>query len=822
MKLSPFLSDLVTTRPALTGVIRLAGAVGFTVLATGLTPQVLAADAPPQRANYYMDWVPFDQLTAEEKRVTRGVCSGAYRHPDSKPAGIGNEITARQAQYDADGQVLLKGDVLADTPNGILQADEATLSQDRSQIEATGNLRVRQPTSLVYGQSGLLNNQTQTFDIQNAEYLIFQNNFRGKARRIQRTEDGLVVVKQGSYTSCDPTDNSWQLVGSEIELDNESGFGTAIHARLEIADIPVFYWPYLKFPIDDRRHTGLLTPSFAIDEEGLDHFKQPLYLNIAPNYDATLTPHWYRERGTHMGTEWRYLFPNDHYGMITYDFMESDPLYEDKKRELFAYEAKGTLLSPNWVYRVDYSKASDDDYFRAFEANFADANTEKLDQLAETQYRQGNWHYVARVQGFQELDPGLKDAQREYYKLPELQANYSQANGNATWGSRNQTVWFKRDILDGSDYQGTVNSSTGAITWGSDLQAQRTHLEPFVSYRASRLWGFSQLDLRAAYSQYALQGQPDSLADSQTRLVPTVALDSGLYFERETSAFGQNYIQTLEPRIKAVYAPTLDQHDIPVFDSAEYAFDRNQLFRDSRFSGIDRQGDLKKIALGVTTRFIDEQSGAEKLNLSLGQALYAEERTVTLSTNPQYQPDYQHSRLVSPLVASASYYPTPWLTLDASTQWNTDKAFFFLEKRETKLTGTHPNGLSFLLRHTKNYTGCSLNYNCPEDSEKTYEETADLGIIAPLADQWKVFAVARRDLIDGEYLERIAGVEYESCCWAVRVARHQFYVGDDYDNPDAFDNNVRVEFVLKGFGGIGQKEPYERAAEFIPGFRSEF
>ncbi|WP_086480715.1 LPS-assembly protein LptD [Oceanospirillum sanctuarii] len=819
MKLPSSSSDLVSIPSAKQSALgRTCGLAVVSLLVLGSA--VTYASDEAQATSYHLDWVPFDQLTPEQKRETKGLCRGLYVHPEVA-SRQDSEITAKEATYEANGQVQLMGDVRAYTPNGILQADKAKISSDRSNISAEGNLVVRQATGIVYGQSGTLNNQSETFDIRNAEYLIFQDNFRGRAERIQRNDSGLVVIEDGSYTSCSPDDKSWQLVGSEIELDNESGFGTAIHARLELADIPVFYWPYLKFPIDERRHTGLLMPSFAIDEEGLDHFKQPLYLNLASNYDATLTPHWYRERGTHLGTEFRYLFPDNHYGIITYDFLEADPLFEDKKREFFAYQSEGSLTD-NWIYRVDYGQASDDYYFRAFETNFIEANTEKLDQLSETQYRNGNWHYLARAQGFQELDPNLTDAGREYYKLPELQANYANRIGDLSFGSHNQAVWFDRDILDGSDIEGSVSPTTGAITWGSALIAQRTHLEPFAQYRASRLWGYTQLDLKAAYSQYALSGQPDGISGSKQRLLPTFALDSGLFFERETSGFGSDYIQTLEPRIKLVYAPTEDQYDIPVFDTSEYSFDRNQLFRDSRFSGVDRQGDLQKLAFGVTSRFINDASGREVLNLTLGQALYMQERTVTLSTDPTYEPDYQHSRLVSPLVASVGYYPLDWLTVDLSSQWNTDKAFFFMEQRETKITGTHPTGLAFLLRHTKNYTGCMLNQDCSDTQDITYTETADLGVIAPLNENWKAFGVIRRDIQEGRHLERIAGIEYESCCWAIRLARHQFYAGDDYDDPEAFDNNVRLELLLKGFGGIGQEEPYERAAEFIPGFRSSY
>ena len=820
MKLPSFLSDFPVVQPDSCAHAVRRALVAACLLAVAAPLQSALAESETERGTvtgYPLDWVPFDQLTDEQQRATRGICRGAYVHPpmpEQQPGADSNEISAREASYDENGEVLLQGEVRALTPNGLLQADQARLSADRSRMQVEGNVSIRQPAGLMQGRSGWLNNQQQTFDIEQADYLIFQNEFRGAAGRIRRTEEGLVVIEDGSYTSCHPGDNSWQLVGSEIELDSVSGFGTAKHARLELADIPVFYWPYFKFPIDDRRHTGLLMPTLGIGSEGLEHYKQPLYLNLAPNYDATLTPHWYRERGTHMGTEWRYLLADDHYGMLTYDFLQADSLYNNEDRNLFAYEARGTL-APNWIYRIDYAKASDDDYFRSFEANFDDANTEKLDQLAETRYRTGNWQLAARVQGFQELDAGLTDARREYYKLPELEADYASRSGNLSWGSRNDTVWFSREVEDGS-------APVKNRRWGADLEAQRSHIEPFMRYRADAIWGFSQLDLRAAYSQYQLTGQPDSVAEPDARMVPTLALDSGLFFERDFSLFSNAYIQTLEPRIKLVYAPTEDQSDIPVFDTSEYAFDRNQLFRDTRFSGIDRQGDLQKLALGVTSRFISESSGRELVNLSVGQAFYAKERTVTLSTNPDYQPGYQHTREVSPLVAALGYYPLDWLSLDLSTQWNTDTSGLLLEKREARLTANHDSGLAFLLRYSKNYTGCVLSQTCDEGDEITYNETADLGVIAPLGNQWRAFAVARQDLVADQNLERIAGVEYESCCWAVRVARHEFYTGNDYDNPEAQDDNIRVELVLKGFGGIGEQEPYERAAEFIPGFRAGY
>ncbi|SJZ97617.1 LPS-assembly protein [Oceanospirillum multiglobuliferum] len=786
---------------------------------------VFVAKADEQKSASRLDWLPYDQLTLEQQKATRGICAGAYVHPPfiNRVYGQTTEVLADQAEYQQNGDIILEGRVSANSEKMRIFSDKAKLSNDRSQLTTQGNIVVRQPNALILGDEGLFNQQSQQMDIKNAEYLIYANHFRGKAGRLQHTDTGLVVIEDGYYTSCSPNDNSWRLVGSEIELNNGTGFGTATHARLELGGVPVFYWPYLKFPIDSRRHTGLLYPSISLGSEGVDEYGQPLYLNLAPNYDATISPYWYRNRGTLLNTELRYLLPSDHFGTFNYGFLDKDPLLNDKRRELVSFQGGGHI-APSWIYKVDYSKVSDDDYMRSFESDFDSANTTKLNQLAETQYSTAHWTYLARVQGFQELNDQLTDAQRVYYKLPELQANAAYSADAWRWGSDNQTVRFYKPITDDSAQAGSV-SATGAINWGTGLQAQRTHIAPFIGYRQDWLWGFIEGKVKAGFSQYQLTGQPDEVAATQQSLVPTYSLDSGLFFERDFSLFDQSYVQTLEPRMLMVYSPAVEQASQPLFDTTEYDFDNNQLFRDSRFAGLDRQGDLQKVALGITSRFIDDSSGRELLTLSLGQALYLKNRTVTLSSTPysdNTQLGYQHTRPVSPLVGAVTYDPLSWLTLSASRQWNTDRSAFALERQEEKITATHPSGISFLLRHTKNYSGCALTDDCADGVKKPFDETGDFGLTAPLTDQWRMFAIARRDFVKGDYKEAIAGLEYESCCWMIRIAKHQYYTDDDNSKPDAFQNKTRLQLVLKGFGGIGKKEPYTRSKEFIPGYNPLF
>lgn len=794
-------------------------AVALVAGGTLLSPSAWAQQTDQAKA---LGWIEASQVPSAQQKQRPGLCGGYYLHEQYNPPVVldSMEVSADQAEYLENGGVRLKGNVSALSQHMLMRANEAEINKTRTAVLAEGNVRVLQENGLLLGEKGRFNQDNEQFEVNQAQYLLYGNNFRGGADHIRQTEKNVVEIKNGSYTSCPPNDNGWQLIGQEIELDQESGFGTAKHARLELGDVPVFYWPYFKFPIDDRRHTGFLVPTLAIDSKGIENFRQPIYVNLAPNYDATLTPHWYRDRGLLMNTEFRYLLPEDHTATLQYSFLESDPEFNDKRRAFYSAKAAG-LIQNNWVYRLDYTKVSDDYYFRSFSSGFDGSNTEKLDQLIETKYRSGAWTYRAALEGFQELDLDLTDAKREYYKLPQLEANGHYSNGNGLkWGAKNQTVHFSREINDGSGVAGGV-ASDGKITWGSDLEAQRTHLEPYISYRNDQIWGYWAAKARLGLSHYQLTDQPDSVDASQSRVIPTVSMDSGLIFERDLTAFDRFYTQTLEPRLFWVYSPEEDQTEIPLFDTSEYSFDSNQLFRDTRFSGIDRQGDLHKISLGLTSRFLDDQ-GAEKLKLSMGQAFYPEERSVSTSSDPNYQPDALDRRKVSPLVADVIYNPYPWASIKASGQWNTHEANFFLEKRQASLSVQHPSGASFILRHTKNYSGCAINGDCAIGVSKPFEETADLGFSTPLNEQWRLFLLGRRDIKAGDYMEQIAGLEYESCCWLVRIANHQFYSGDDVDDPDAFEDKFRIQLVLKGFGGLGQDEPYTRAAKYIPGYTPAF
>ncbi len=773
-------------------------------LISGLFSGVASAQSDK---SYFLDWVPRSDFPEQEQATLPSFCAGGYRpQPYIHPEGQSTQITAESADYLADGSIHLKGKVRILSPEMSLQAEEATVSSDRSKIEAINYVTLRQDGVVVHGDKGTFDLENDQFEIVNPVYAIPGDGMRGRAATITQSGPGEVSIAGGSYTSCAPGDNSWRLVGSDIDLDQESGFGTAVHARLELADIPVFYWPYFRFPIDDRRHTGLLMPSLSVGSDGLEEYEQPLYLNLAPNADATLSPRWYKDRGVLLNSEFRLLATENHYGEVSSSYFQNDPDFGDD-RQLSQLILKGKPAD-RWRYRVDYSEASDDYFLNDFEAGFSASNTRELLQLAEAEGRYDNWQLIARVQGYQQLDPDLDDEDKVYYKLPELQANGRWRNDGLTYGVNSQWVAFSRDI--NNPVTGSVTN--GAVDWGTSLQANRYHLEPFAEYRDDSLWGYWLVKGRLMQTGYHLDDQPNGVDDSTQRMIPVVSADGGLYFEREMQLFESDYIQTLEPRIFFTASPTEEQVDNPVFDTAEYAFDINQLYRDTRFSGVDRAGDLIKTSLGVTSRFIANDSGREHLTLNAGQAFYGKDRTVTTSSDPNEEVSYFHSRDSSPLILQALWQPTDRLMAKITRQWDYNKDR--LERQDQQVTALLPGGTTMMVRHSRALSNCTLLDNCEADDE-TYSEVADLGLLYPFNDQWRTFFAHKQDLKNDTRLEQIAGVEYESCCWLVRFARHQWQTSS---STSTSDDSIGIQLVLKGFGGIGQKSSFAQMEEYIPGY----
>ncbi|MDF0729831.1 LPS-assembly protein LptD [Pseudomonas entomophila] len=832
----------------------------------------------------HLDWVPREKLTAAQLAETGPYCGGAYVEPlrpgmnDSTPKDESpTYINAKVSKYQQEQQIAtLAGDVVMRQGSMQVEADEANLYQTENRGELKGNVKIRDNGSLVVGDEAQIQLDTGEAQVDNAEYVMHKSHIRGNALYAKRAENAIIRLKDGTYTTCEPGSNAWQLKGNNITLNPATGFGTATNVTLRVKDFPVFYTPYIYFPIDDRRQSGFLPPSFSTSSDTGFMLVTPYYFNLAPNYDATLYPRYMTKRGLLMEGEFRYLTKSSEGqfgGAYLNDEDDDRKLQTDYKKErwMINWQHKGGLDS-RLLTEVNYTDISDPFYFQDLESDqIGVEKKDYIDQQGALTYRGDSYQARLNVHAYEmatisQITP--------YDRLPQVTFNGTLPYDpyGLKFDYNTEAVRFERDLkndlvfnkdgqADGS--LGYVFDPAGNIIGGRRLDESvtgiarangtRLNVAPAISLPMEASYGYITPKLKYAYTSYDLDldGQGKAQAINQSTLpgygsyrssinrdIPIFSVDSGLYFDRNTSLFGTNYRQTLEPRLFYLYVPNEDQKDIPLFDSGETLFSYDSLFRDNRFSSIDRIGDENKLSLGVTTRWVEE-NGFERQRLSVGQAYYFQDRKVQLPGIDYRTRDDSKSN-VSPYALVYQYaFNRDW-RFNSDFNWDPDSrstrsgsAMFHYQPED------NPNKV---VNAGYRYRNDTISYDSltglwrvgggdygtpgqPGYIKDYYKiQQHDFSVIWPIVPQWSVIARWQHDYNRNRTLEAMGGFEYDSCCWKLRLINRYWLDADDFSQAlpenEKGDHGIFLQIVLKGLGGVVGNKVESFLDQGIQGYRT--
>ncbi|MCL5426929.1 MAG: LPS-assembly protein LptD [Gammaproteobacteria bacterium] len=794
----------------------LLASASFTAVAQG---QVMSAEA--------LDWQAWEQAEAAGQ-----LCRGRYVMPSYRLPPADNpealSLEASDVDYAADGEALLRGDVVLRRGNEELEAERIFLPADRQQVDAEGNIALRDGLSLIRGDQAMLRLNEDRATLGNSQFVLYEQHLRGQAGQLEQTGESQYRLQDASFTTCDPGANSWQLVSSDIQLDQASGFGTARHARLHVKDIPVFYWPWLRFPIDDRRHTGLLSPSIGFSADGLD-YAQPFYWNIAPNHDATITPRWMTDRGLLMNGEYRYLFSESE-GIIEGGYLSSDDggsggdanRFEGDDRWYIDAQHAGRV-SERSNYQLRYGAASDGRYFDDFGGEFGNNDRTSMERLAQLDYRGERWQLDARAQGYQRLEDPLSDPDKPFYRLPSLTANSNWNLGNGLYSEwRSNATYFWRDVDERLVPE--REAATGS----------RIHLTPAFGWRYEQPWGYVEPRTELWNTAYQLDygERVTDRDDSPTRSTAISSIDSGLIFERELELAGRGYRQTLEPRLNYAYVPRTDQSELPEFDSRERAFSWDQLWSAHRFSGADRVGDLNRLSYGVQSRLMEDASGRDRLTFGVGQSAYFDDRRIDSDGDPDTLPDrpednpnvnpesfYQATRDRSPIVSRLDWQINErW---SSGYEWLYDDQRQQTERSSVDVRYRHPEGHVVNLGYRWEIEGFDPSVIPGDDGFRDYNrEEWDLSFAWKASTSIDLIGRYLHDQSNDRSLEQLAGVQWNNCCYGLQLVWREWI--DDSDtariDDDFNDRGLFLRFVFRGLGGVGQ-EADSYFEQTIPGYR---
>jgi LPS-assembly protein len=656
---------------------------------------------------------------------------------------------------------LYEGNVALNRGDQFLGTDSLQLDTETGEYVANGNVRYQDTGIRILAEHAHGNQEADIHQINEIQYQLTNRRGNGGADRIDLAGSQGQLYRS-TYSTCDPRQQAWQLQAKRIDFNTDEGFGVARSAVLRAGRLPILYAPWFKFPIDDRRHTGLLYPRLSNSGRNGFDYTQPIYLNLAPNYDATLSPRYMSKRGFMLDTEFRYMYDGGR-GILGGTHMPSDDL-RDKDRGSFQFNGYHNINS-TWQARANMAWVSDDRYTEDF-SNRLNGMTASSIQSTAGVYGNGQyWNGGLMAEHWQSTDYTLSKDYLPYARLPRLFGNWE----------RPVNRWFDAGI-----YAETVRFEHSEKPGGSRLD-----LKPYVTMRLSGPAWYITPTLAWRYTAYQLdRNLADSLGGNRSphRSLPIASLDAGLFFDRETKFRGRNYLTTLEPRLFYLNAPYRDQDDLPIFDTRAFTFSWGQLFRDNRYSGADRQTDANQLTAALTSRFIRQADGREKLSASIGQIFYFDDSDVTLPCGSLLCESEVESGK-SAWVADANLNINDRWTMGASYQWDPKYR--------------HEDLASARLRYLMRRDGVvNLTYRYRRD----LLEQADLSFLYPINPSWSVVGRYYYSIMDSKLLESIIGLQWDSCCMAVRVVARRYVHNREGD----LSNAIQAEFVFKGLGSVGQ------------------
>ncbi|EMG9896085.1 MULTISPECIES: LPS assembly protein LptD [Enterobacter cloacae complex] len=719
-------------------------------------------------------------------------------------------INADSAKGNYPDNATFTGNVDINQGNSRLLADEVQLHQKQPEgaqapvrtVDALGNVHYDDNQVILKGPKAWSNLNTKDTNVWEGDYQMVGRQGRGTADLMkQRGENRYTILENGSFTSCLPGSNTWSVVGSEVIHDREEQVAEIWNARFKLGPVPIFYSPYLQLPVGDKRRSGFLIPNAKYSTSNYFEFYLPYYWNIAPNMDATITPHYIHKRGNIMWeNEFRYLTKAGA-GLMEFDYLPSDKVFQDehpsegdKHRWMYYWQHAG-VMDQVWRFNIDYTKVSDPYYFNDFDSKYGSSTDGYATQIFSVGYAIENFDATVSTKQFQVFDTQTNST---YGSEPQLDVN-----------------WYQNDVgpFDTHVYAQAVHF----VNTNSDMpEATRLHIEPTINLPWSNDWASLNTEAKVMATHYqqknidkynANPNNANDLADSVNRVLPQFKMDGKLIFERDMGMLADGYTQTLEPRMQYLYVPYRDQSKIQNYDSSLLQSDYSGLFRDRSYGGLDRIASANQLTTGVTTRVYDD-AAVERFNVSVGQIYYFTESR-TGDDKIQWEKDNKTGSLVW---AGDTYWRmTDRWGLRGGVQYDTRLDNIATGSAAIEYRRDEDRMLQLTYRYASpEYIQATLpNYST---SDPYKDGISQVGTAAswPIADRWSVVGAYYYDTNAQKPADQMLGLQYNSCCYAIRVGYERKLNGWDTQNSQGkYDNVIGFNIELRGLSsnyGLGTQQ----------------
>jgi len=700
-------------------------------------------------------------MTCTVAQPTKSIIS-AVQLQETDAGTIG--VESRSSEILANDKAYFTGNVIIQRNGQWLSTSKATIDQQQGQISASDGIIFNDGFLSVTGDSLSLDLNEDEAKLYNSNYRLRNHNARGHAELLSLSRQE-VLLQDSSFTTCPGETPAWQLRAERIQINETSDFGEAWHARFELFNVPVLYLPYFNFPLSDARKTGLLYPTFDSSSNSGFEVEVPYYFNIAPNMDATIAPVYMSERGTMMKGEYRYLFEQNA-GQFNLEYLGNDDTRIANKKRYLWHVQHSAQINQDLSFYLDATEISDDNYLNDFGSDFAGRADTHIYRVAQLDYDNENWTAQLRTEDYELIG----DYRSPYRTLPQLSIDYNTGDFTGFSASLYNELTYFQNQDQAREY------------------ATRAHIEPSIQYRFEKPAFDTQAELSYLYTRYWQESPDANITKEVSRTLPRARVRARLHLERAIELSGSQYRQTLSPQIQYLYVPYENQQNIGIYDTSLLQDDYHGLFRSRRFSGLDRIAEANQITYGVSSSLFT-QNEREVLRASIGQIYNINDsRTQLFASNEETRTSSN-----SEWVADINWAVDDNWSIRSSIQYDTE----LNTTRKSQTAVEYRKDESNLIQVSHRTATNILN----NDIEQVGTQT-----VWSASSRWQVASNVFYDLTHDRLNDAMVGVQYSSCCWALRVSAYRrinrhlepAFSATQINGETQFDNGISIQFIISG------------------------
>ncbi|HKL25382.1 MAG TPA: LPS assembly protein LptD [Desulfuromonadales bacterium] len=634
--------------------------------------------------------------------------------------------------YTATGQVLLQQGTFN------LKAEELLFETALQDLAATGAVRIRQQEDELHGDRIHYNLTTGQGRLEQGRVFLGDKNFHLSGASVAKTGPDSYRVENGRFTTCDGEIPDWEFTAERVEV-TMGRYARVRNAWFRVRELPLFYFPYLVYPVKAERETGLLTPQYGHSRERGTRISLAWYQIIDRNQDATLYLDYLSKKGVGKGLEYRYLFAGDNLGLARYYHVSGIAETPD----LYAVEWRhGGMLPGKVRLTADIEYVDDRLLFEDFGEAAEDYNREQTLATVIAQRNWGKFNLAGHLRYLKDLE---SDNDLTLQRLPELSATASRYR-----------LWRTPLFFSFESFATRFRSDEAA-------EGERYSLRPSLGMVLNPgSWLTVAPEVAVTYRSYSADATADdSVTVPEFSLALSTQLQKVIAFER----WGFDRLRhRIEPEIRYVYTPDVDQEDLPFFDLQDRIAERNRIEYAliNRFTARKKRDDAPPVY-------------REILKLRLSQSYLIDEQA-NLTTPTSEKDAFSALRIELDARPSRRIF----LALDGDLAVDEGRTFSRLEIA-AGLDDQHGNRFEVGYHYLRQE---AVEPDLQADHLRAELETA---LLKPVY----LHLEERYDIGEDRSLETVVGLEYRARCWSLLVA-----VRDRLD-----DQSVTVNFQLAGLGG---------------------